>query len=299
MSVAAVRRSFLVIHHLMTKGETRFMDLAEHLFPISRTGLSHLLASLQEVGELEHDGRSYRLAPTSVGLMGNRQSIYSLPPALLALTRPILRATAGDLSHSCALFARVGDSTMKLVDVHNLPAPHCAFPALGHECPMLPFHGFARLFLAHGSENTARECYRFWQPYLQANGSIRLPASENQFLAELARVRRTGHSLEYKEEVQPIMRVAVPVEIPGIPEVRFAIGLVANFVYLLEVESQVARLRRAAEELAAVLQKSVPSHVFSSGSESPWRAADAASLTEGSEPWPAHAIPAERERIAS
>src|SRR2546423_12002578 len=78
MSVAAVQRSFRVIHYLKEQGETCFTDLVRLLAPISRTALSHLLKSLEEIGELEHDGRVYRLACTAAVLSPSLRTIYSL-----------------------------------------------------------------------------------------------------------------------------------------------------------------------------------------------------------------------------
>src|SRR5687767_10783979 len=151
MSVAAIERSFRVVHHLKAVGEARFTDFAELLAPISRTTLSHLLGSLEEIGEVERCGRLYRLAPTAAAISGNERTIYSLPPALRNVTHPIIERMALDMMHSCALFARVGASTMKIMDAHNLPDPHWPFTPIGYEWPLVPFHGFAQVFLAHGS----------------------------------------------------------------------------------------------------------------------------------------------------
>ena len=258
MSVAAIRRSFVVIHHLQTRGEARFTDLVRVLAPISRTALSHLLSSLEEIGELERCGRQYRLTSTAAGLAAPRTSIYTLPPALRAQTRPVLERLSAECGHSCALFARVGQSTMKGMDAFNLAAPHWPFPAPGWEAPLVPFHAFARVFLAYAAEPVASEAYNEWEPYLRPNSSVRLPANEQLFFAELAKVRRQGCAVEYKEEVAPIMRVAVPVSLEDEGELRFAVGIVAKFVYLLELDACREALRRAAGELADILRGRVP-----------------------------------------
>jgi DNA-binding IclR family transcriptional regulator len=235
------------------------------LCPISRTALSHLLSSLEEIGELERDGRFYRLAPKAAALAGSERTIYGLPPALLAQTQPLITRVSQELNHSCALFARVGNSTMKIMDRHNLGEVQTSFGAVGSEWPLVPTHGFARLFLAHAPESVARECYRNWIPYLQSNPLMRAPASEKAFCAELAKIRHQGYALEYKEEIQPVMRLALPVQLPDGREVRFAVGLVANFVYLLDVETYIASLRSVAAELATVLAGHVPRAVFDCG----------------------------------
>ncbi len=259
MSVVAIERSFIVVHYLKMHGEARFTDLVRHLTPISRSALSHLLSSLVEIGELERHGRFYRLAPAAAALSGADRSIYALPPALLARTRPIIEKSALELMHSCALFARVGTSTMKIMDEHNLEGAHWPFTPTGYEWPLVPFHAFARLFLAHASEAVARDCYVRWHPYLQPH--LR---TENyrQFRAELDKIRKQGYAVDYKDEVSTIMRVVVPVHLPDDKELRFAVGLVANFVYLLQVKSCLRVLRGTAQEIATVLKGHVPNFRF-------------------------------------
>lgn len=259
LSVIAIQRSFTVIHYLKTHGEARFTDLVRHLAPVSRSALSHLLFSLVEIGEVERHGRLYRLAPTSTALIGNDRSIYALPPALLSRTQPIIERTALELMHSCALFARVGTATMKIMIGHNLEGANWPFTPTGYEWPLVPFHGFARLFLAHASEAVARDCYVRWHPYLQPH--LR---TENyrQFRAELDKIRKQGYAVDYKDEVSTIMRVVVPVHLPDDTELRFAVGLVANFVYLLQVRSCLRILRAAAHEMTMVLNGNVPNFRF-------------------------------------
>ena len=259
MSVAAIKRSFRVVHHLKMAGEARFTDLAALLAPISRTTLSQLLSSLEELGEVERHGRLYRLAPTAAAITGNERTIYSLPPALRTVTHPILERTALDMIHSCALFARVGSSTMKIMDAHNLPDPHWPFTPVGYEWPLVPFHGFAQVFLAHGSEAVARDCYLRWFPYLHEE--LRAP-TYRKFRAHLDKIRRQGYGIEYKQELSTILRVVVPVRLGDDTELRFAVGFVANYIYLIEAKTCLAPLRAAARELAKVLQGKVPLFKF-------------------------------------
>jgi DNA-binding IclR family transcriptional regulator len=167
----------------------------------------------------------------------------------------VIERTAMESMHSCALFARVGTSTMKIMDEHNLPDPHWPFTPIGYEWPLVPFHGFAQLFLAYGSEAVARDCYVRWHPYLLPQ--LR-PATYQQFRAQLEKIRRQGYAVEYKEELATILRIVVPVTLPGETDVRFAVGMVANFVYLLEAKSCLAALRSAAQELSGILKGNVP-----------------------------------------
>lgn len=255
MSVVAIERSFKLVHHLKVHGKARFTDLIHVLAPISRSALSQLLSSLVEIGEVEQHGRDYRLAATAAAVAGHDRSIYALPPVLLSKTHAIIERTAFDMMHSCALFARVGTSTMKIMDAHNLEGAHWPFTPTGYEWPLVPFHGFARLFLAYASESVARDCYVRWYPYLQPG----LRAENYRlFRAELDKIRKQGYAVDYKDEVATIMRVVVPVHLPDDNELRFAVGIVANFVYLLEVKSCLKVLRDSAEELAGVLRSRVP-----------------------------------------
>lgn len=255
MSISAVRRSFILVHHLKTTGEARFTDIARLLHPISRTALSHLLDTLVNIGELERHGRLYRLAAGAAAISGHERTIYALPHSLQAQTHAVLERTALEIMHSCALFARVGTSTMKIMDEHNLAQPHWPFTPVGYEWPLVPFHGFSRVFLAYAPEAVARDCYVRWYPYLRPN--VRT-ATYKLFRAELDRIRHQGYAIEYKNELSTIMRVVVPVQLPHDGNLRFAVGLVANFVYLLHVKSCLQSLRTAANELAGILAGKVP-----------------------------------------
>lgn len=256
MSFIAVRRTVHLIAHLKTHGAARFNDLAELLQPISRTALSMLLKELTECGELTRDGRNYQLSPGSVGLTGGDRSIYRLPPALRAEVDRLLRETAVALSHSCALFARVGSSTMKIVGAHNLAGTPMQFSPPGYEWPLVPFHGFAQVFLAHErNEALARDVYYRWRPYLRADN---VAPTYQRFRAKLRMIQRQGHAIEYKEETGTLMRLVVPVPLGPEPHLRFAVGLVAHPVHLLEIDRCLARLLPAAASLRLLLAGKVP-----------------------------------------
>lgn len=92
-------------------------------------------------------------------------------------------------------------------------------------------------------------------PYLQPH--LRMD-SYRQFRTELDKIRKQGYAVDYKVEVSTIMRVVVPVHLPDDKELRFAIGIVANFVYLLQVKSCLRILRATAQEVAGVLKGNVP-----------------------------------------
>lgn len=260
MSIIAVDRSVRLLSHLKMHGTARFKDLAALFGPISHTALSLLLRSLVETGQIVRVGRNYQLASDSVVLGGTGRSIYQLPPVLREQADAILMATARELNHSCALFARVGVSTMKIVAEHNLPGTLIHFTPLGYEWPLMPFHGFAQVFLAHeATEVLARDCYYRWRPYLQTHLQA---ASYKQFRTRLARIRKQGYAVEYKEESGTLMRMVLPVPVPPEPGLRFAVGIVAQPVYLLDVDRCVPRLRQAAEELARLLTNRVPIFLF-------------------------------------
>lgn len=256
MSILAINRSVRLLAHLQRHGTARFKDLAALLAPISPTALSLLLHSLIETGELVRNGRDYLLAPTSVALPRARPSLYRLPASLRVRCDHILQDAAQDLRQSCALFARVGASTMKIVSEHNLANLPTRFAPLGYEWPLVPFHGFAQTFLAFESnEDLARDVYYRWRPYLAPQ---RLAPSYRLFSARLRAIRKQGFALEYKEETGSLMRIVVPVRLEPEPHLRFAVGLVAHPVYLLNMERCVARLKECAAALRPVLAGRVP-----------------------------------------
>lgn len=260
MSILAIERSLRVLAHLKRHGAARFKDLAALVGPVSPTALSLLLRSLVATGEVVRSGRLYQLSPDSVAWDGGRRALYQLPRALRTATDEILRAAATDLGQSCALFARVGVSTMKIVSGHNLRGASPRFAPLGYEWPLVPFHGFAQVFLAHDdSEDLARDVYYRWRPYLQPRS---LAPSYQHFRGRLRTIRRQGYAIEYKEETAKLMRVVLPVRLDPEPQLRFAVGLVTHPVGLLDVERGIERLKTAAASLQQVLAGRVPTLVI-------------------------------------
>lgn len=255
MSFTAVDRGFRIVQFLATKGEARFKDFLTLLKPISRTTLSKLLSSLEEIRQIEHTGRIYRLSPASIVLHDHDYATYTLSPALQREVQPAIKHAATRTGHSCALFARVGASTMKIMAAHNLGHPHWSFSPIGYEWPLVPFHSFAQILLAYSSDLEAKEAFSRWQPSLL---SICRSENDQLFRAKLQEVRQRGYSVEYREEVSNLMRIAVPVRLPGEAQVRFAVGIAANFVYLIESKKCVETLRATANELAGILAGKVP-----------------------------------------
>jgi len=241
-------RAVQVLRFLQLQPEASFGELLKVLEPVSRTTLSALLRELIELGELEHHGRSYRLAD---GMFSHRGLLFNqLPEGLRKRTQAVLAQTASETGHACALFARVGQVTMKIVDQHNLGGAHWSFAPIGHEWPLVPFHGFAKVFLAHADEAVMHSCYTRWSRFLRSD---LLPPTLEALAAQLAAIREKGYALEYREELKAILRLVVPVWLPGYENVQYAVGLVARYVYLLEVDDCLPPLQRAASALGDTL----------------------------------------------
>lgn len=273
MSYLTTSRSWQIVRYLKTHPAARFTELLKALAPVSRTSLSKLLQNLCDAGELQKKGRLYALNPASSSLGSYTHGIYALSPELRRDTQPILEACVAETAHSCALFGWVGTSTMRILDVHNLP--EWPFQPVGYEWPLVPFHGFAQVFLAFGPELLARDCYFRWFPYLQPAMAM---GTYQDFLAVLARIRASQHAIEYRGEVPTILRIVVPVRLPGERYPRYACGLTANAIFLLEAEKCLSALRKTAALLSSALTGRVP--LFSSNFE------EELPLRKFDDPWP-------------
>ena len=273
MSHLTTTRGLRIARHLKTHPSARFTDLVKVLAPISRTALAHLLQSLCEAGELQKNGREYSMHPDSSTLGACPHGIYSLPETVRRETQPVLEACAHETAHSCALFGWVGTSTMRILDVYNLP--EWPFQPAGYEWPLVPFHRFAQVFLAFGPERLARDCYFRWFPYLQPAMAA---GTYQDFQMLLAKIRAAGHAIEYRGEVPTILRIVVPVHLPGENCSRYAVGLTANAVYLIEAQKCLAALQRAAAQLAQTMAGRVPLFTSNFEDELPDREFD--------DPWP-------------
>nr|WP_246459611.1 IclR family transcriptional regulator C-terminal domain-containing protein [Puniceicoccus vermicola] len=241
-------RALAVIRFLQRERRASFGELYEELAPISRTTLSALLSSLKRLEEVEHVGREYMPARGVLGA-GDIQ-FYELPRKVRARTQSVLTRVARESSHACAIFARVGTMTMRIVDQCNLPDGDWRFSPVGYEWPLVPFHGFAKVFLADSDPELARSCYGRWNRHLRPE---LIPGSWEDFAKQLGRIRKKGYALEYQEESREILRLAAPIHESSRREVRFVVGIVARNVYLLEADECLRILLPAAKELSSVL----------------------------------------------
>lgn len=262
----AVRRSIKVIRHLKAHPAAQFKDLYKELSPISSTALSKLLQALVRAGELVHVGRLYAIGPAAASAADSAQGIYSLPPDLKEATQILLEHAANQTMHSCALFGWVGTSTMKILSEHNLPG--WLFSPVGYEWPLVPFHGFAQLFLAYAPDVLATDCFYRWYPYLQTHERF---DTYPEFAKRLQDIRKIGYAVEYRGELPDILRLAVPVWLPGSDVPRYAVGISANAVCLLELEKCRKILREVADNLARLLAGRVPLFQFDITGQMPKR----------------------------
>lgn len=257
MGMGQLSRALTVMRHLRHQGSARFEELAALLAPASRTTVSGLLRELERTGEIEHRGRFY--LPAQGNLFGAGTNIYELPTALRARTHPVLERLCANTGHASALFARVGVATMKIMDEHRPQESDWRFLPAGVEWPLVPFHGFAKVFIAYASEDHARQCYGRWRRHLRPELCEK---DWDAFARQLETIRRRGYALEYQEELAAILRLAVPVFLSGPGPVCFTVGLVARFIHLLDVEGWLGYLRAAADELREILDGRVPAFRF-------------------------------------
>lgn len=246
--MSQLERAIRIIRHLQQGREASFGELQVLLSPVSPTTLSGLLKELTRLGEIERSGRTYR--PSRGVLSAGDINFYELPARIRRNTQEILAKTATSANHACALFARVGAMTMKIVDQHNLTGAHRTFSPVGYEWPLVPFHGFAKVFLAHSDRETAKACYDRWASHLRAE---LVAPSWKTFDRQLTVIREQGYALEYQEEDRALMRLAMPVTVQGSGDVRFAVGLVARNIYLIDRERCLPIVSSAAKELGTVL----------------------------------------------
>lgn len=252
-----VTRTLALMRHLQEQGAARFEELVSLLNPISRTTLSGLLAELVREGELEQRGRLY--LPAQGNLLAAGTNIYRFPEGLKARTFPLLDELSQQTGHACALFARVGVMTMKIMDQAASPDADWRFSSTGYEWPLVPFHGFAQLFLAYATPEHARLSYQRWSRHLRPG---LCEDSWTAFAGKLRTIRRRGYALEYQEELPVLLRLVVPLHRREGKPVCFALGLVARSVYLLELKRYLPLLRTTSAKLEEALEGRVPAFRF-------------------------------------
>ncbi|QYY35806.1 hypothetical protein [Ruficoccus sp. ZRK36] len=250
-------RALVVMRHLKEQGPARFEELVALLSPVSRTTVSALLDELEREGEVEHRERLY--LPGAGSRLATGTNIYALPTALRAQTHPVLVELSARTGHASALFARVGVMTMKILDEFRPVDSDWQFSPAGYEWPLVPFHGFAKIFIAYAEEGIAKQCHSRW--WMQLRPEL-YEQDWSAYERQLRLIRKRGYALEYQEENSAILRLAVPVMLSGQGPVCFSVGLVARFIYLLDVDAWQAALCEAADALREILDGRVPAFRF-------------------------------------
>lgn len=242
-----LNRAFIIMEYLKERGEASFGNILEHLHPISRTTLSSLLKELIRLKKITRNGRRYQVKiPHRLDI----DQSTALTDERLSQVQEQLKHTAQEGGHACALFARVGASTMKIMAMHNLNDTDWNFSKVGTEWPLIPFHGFAKIFLAYSESEVSHNCYHRWSRLLRAD---LLPGSLEHYLDELTQIRQNGYALEYKEELSSILRLTLPVW-TGEAQPRFVLGYVARAAYLLEFKKCLITLNQASKEISEILK---------------------------------------------
>jgi DNA-binding IclR family transcriptional regulator len=252
MKGTTIRRTFSLIRHLQKHGEARFTDLERLLFPISRATLCNLLRSLVEIGELEHHGRAFRLAPSSSTVARIIRGSFN-PSARVHKTTldQLLTDAARQCGVSLALFARFGESTVRMAGASE-SSDRRAVSELRFEWPLWPIHSYAQVMLAYSRESVARRCYQQWQPYFRSHPTTVLPESVDIYLLRLQQVRECGFALA-EDGVNQGPSIAVPVHCSESGNVDFALASMSQWPEATPQSGRTAALQGIAATLSAQL----------------------------------------------
>ena len=247
MTKDTAERTLKIIKHLHENKTATYSELQTRLAPISHTGLTNLLKGLQEIGEIEHFNRVY-----SLSYFTKAESAYIsralLPRPFKKDISALIESLANELMRPVALFGWVGESTMKIMERFNLPSA-LPYSHIGKEWPLIPFHGYAQIFLAHAEQTFMMHTFFRWDAYLRVDHTY----DYKKYQAKLKAIRKNGYTIEDKEERSDLVRVAIPVFLEKEKMPRYALGVNLNSNDRLAPESFVPELKKTAEKLSELL----------------------------------------------
>jgi len=167
--------------------------------PVATT--QRILGVLENRGRVERDAGGYR---PGVGLIFGAHAYLTSSP-LITAARPVLQDLAAETGLTASLFRRVGWSRVVLARVEgNRP--------LRYELPVgerLPLHLGAGKAIA--AWLTPEEVDEFLAQAADLNGADGTPIDQDEFRADLKRIRDRGYSQAYGERVPGMASVAAPV----------------------------------------------------------------------------------------
>lgn len=254
MSHIALARGLKLLHHLAHHGPSRFKDLAELLMPISPASQMRLLQTLLELGEVEKEGSSYRIAGSGLFESSRFADPFTLSPDARRQMAEKVRQMAHATSYSAALFAWVSTGTMKMISSYAPIGTEVRYRPEGQEWPLMPVHDFAQVFLAYAPDFYREDAYFRWHRFLNVESRM---GDFEAFLERLERIRARGYTLS-DETRHSHGSLVVPIRLHQETVPRFALGiLLYDDPTGNEIDRLVKELKGAAEQVGAALKEEI------------------------------------------
>jgi len=244
--VNALARGLAVITSFGQHAEVQTLSDVAAKTGLTRGTARRFLLTLEALGYVRSDGKSFRLAPKTLNL--GYAYLSSLP--LWKAAQPIMKDLVETLNESCALGVL---DEHDIVYIARLPPKHLSFiPVnLGTRMPA-HINAMGQVLLAQFSPNELDDYFR--------NAKLEkithyTPTSEAAIRKALAGVAEDGYALSDQQLQLGLLSIAVPVPVrSGRPEVAMNVSAGDHRVTKRElVRRFLPILRRAADQLAHAL----------------------------------------------
>jgi len=242
--IPAVARALRVLRYLSRRDDATFGQIVA-LLGVPHSTAARLLRTLQRLRYVFKHGRRYYLSH-NIARRGPRYNPVGIegiaPPSPEA--HAVLERLALDCGQTVALHEPLGRMTTVLVDRVTVEGGLSSNIRLGAEWPLLPYHGWAQVFLAYRPPELVKELYDRWKD----TGENRLLTFE-QHEARLAQIRARGYNVEDREDHPHVVTITAPVfaEDPGDPVLVVGVSTVS--VDAATRELMIAALKRAVAQL--------------------------------------------------
>ncbi|HBE03405.1 MAG: hypothetical protein A2096_14280 [Spirochaetes bacterium GWF1_41_5] len=222
--IPAVSRSLKILEFLSAGNISRFSEIAG-VFSLPANSLSRLLETLSAAGYIAKAGQYYQLVKNMFNSVVINIAHYEILEKNRAAIRKNLKNISERLKLAAGVFVISGNNTMRIFDAYNRGDSAYHFSTVNLEVPMLPAHGFARIFLAYMSEEELGKIIEL-DLALRSHYKNNLQTEKSGYLKIMSEIKKNGFSIEDREYLPFLTRVTAPVFLKGAGIPLLSLGVI-------------------------------------------------------------------------
>ncbi len=245
-SVGSVERAFSILELLDSSKRGWNISEMSRKLKIAKSTTHVLVSTLDQLGYIRQhpSSRRFQLSTKMFGLGREALSVNPLPDVALPHLRWLVQET-GFTAHVGIL------EKTQVVFVQKVDGPGVIkFDTYIGKCSDLHCTGLGKSLVAFQTEGSIEALL---SSYSYNRFTKKTIASRSAFLAELARVRQLGYSMDDEEEELGIRCVAVPILSVGNVSAAVSVTGTVNQMHIEDIDKLVALTKRAAARISAYM----------------------------------------------